>query len=474
MVDVGFQLTGDWLQCSSKRRLEIVSPQGEVIGRVPAMTREEVDRALSKSRRVQKEWAKVPLYERGQILLTWADELIKRSDEIADMIMKEVGKKKSSAKDEVTRTADLIRYTVEEGKRIHGEMMKGDSFQGGSAGKVAIIEREALGLVLAISPFNYPVNLSAAKLAPALISGNAVVLKPATQGSISALLMADALMTAGLPKGVLHVVTGRGSEIGDWLVAHPAIDMISFTGGTKTGQDIARKAGMIPTVLELGGKDPAIVLEDADVEKAAGQIVSGAFSYSGQRCTAIKRVLVMEEVADQLVEQIQKKVEGLRVGLPEDDADVTPLIDSASADFVHSLILDALEKGAVSRTEYRKEGNLISPTVLDHVTEEMRVSWEEPFGPVLPIIRVTSEQEAVETANQSEYGLQASVFTKNMDKAFSIASQLDVGTVQLNGKTERGPDHFPFLGVKKSGAGVQGVRKSIESMTREKVTVLNL
>ncbi|MEW9669341.1 NADP-dependent glyceraldehyde-3-phosphate dehydrogenase [Ammoniphilus sp. 3BR4] len=468
-------MNGEWRTSESNRFIDILSPSNqEVVGRVPAMTRSEVELSIAGAVNAQREWADLPVHERGRVLLDWADELVKMQDEIANAIMMEVGKKLGSAKDEVVRTADLIRYTVEEGKRVHGEMMKGDSFTGGSSKKMAIIGREPLGVILAISPFNYPVNLSAAKIAPALISGNTVVLKPATQGSISALLMAKALVNAGMPDGVLNVVTGKGSEIGDFLVTHPSIRMISFTGGTKTGQDIAQKAAMIPLVLELGGKDPAIVLEDANLQEAAKQIVSGAFSYSGQRCTAIKRIVVMDSVADQLIEELKLQVEKLTVGLPQQNTDITPLIDKESADFVHGLIQDAILKGASVITGNKRVDNLIYPTVLDHVTKEMRVAWEEPFGPVLPIIRIQGEEEAVELTNQSEYGLQASIFTQNMDKAFAMAAKLEVGTVQFNGRTERGPDHFPFLGVKNSGLGVQGVRKSIESMTREKVLVLNL
>jgi glyceraldehyde-3-phosphate dehydrogenase (NADP+) len=305
-VNYTFLLNGEWRNSESNLFIDIFSPSNqELVGRVPMMTMPEVNAAIEGARTAQKKWANLPIHERGQILLRWADLLIEIADMISETIMKEVGKKRSAAKDEVIRTADLIRYNVEEGKRLHGETMRGDSFYGGNARKVAIIQKEPLGVVLAISPFNYPVNLSAAKIAPALITGNTVVFKPATQGSISALLMVKALHQAGLPDGVLNVVVGRGSEIGDYIVTHPSIHMISFTGGTKTGLDIAQKTVMKPLVLELGGKDPAIVLEDADLELAAKQIVSGAFSYSGQRCTAIKRVLVMNEVADELVDKIK-------------------------------------------------------------------------------------------------------------------------------------------------------------------------
>ena len=395
-------------------------------------------------------------------------------EELATIMMKEVGKAYQDAIKEVERTADLIHYTVEEAIHLSGESLNGEHFPGGSRSKLAVIERVPLGVVLAISPFNYPVNLAAAKLAPALITGNTVIFKPATQGSISGTKMIEALAKTNLPAGVLNLVTGKGSVIGDYLIEHDDIALVTFTGGTSTGERIAQKAKMIPLVMELGGKDPAIICEDANLELAAKQIVSGAYSYSGQRCTAIKRVLVHRSVADELVSLIQSEVEKLSVGSPEVNATIVPLIDEQSADFVQGLIDDALEKGATLVLGNKREENLIYPTLLDHVTKEMRIAWEEPFGPVLPIIRVDSQEEAIEIANASEYGLQASVFTQNLDKALTIARKLETGSIQINGRTERGPDHLPFIGIKKSGLGIQGVRRSIESMTREKVIILNI
>ena len=227
--------------------------------------------------------------------------------------------------------------------------------------------------------------------------------------------------------------------------------------------------------MELGGKDAAIVLKDADLDLAAKNIVAGAYSYSGQRCTAIKRVLVVNEVADKLVEKIKMEIKNLKVGNPlELDADVVPLIDTKSADFVEGLINDAINLGGNLVVGGNREGNLIYPTLIDNVTKEMRIAWEEPFGPVLPIIRVNNVEEAIEIANRSEYGLQSSVFTENINDAFYVADKLEVGTVQVNNKTERGPDHFPFLGVKSSGVGVQGIKYSIEAMTRLKATIINV
>lgn len=466
---------GQWKSSESGETIAIVSPYlKRSIGSVQALTQDEVNQCIQSAKAAQPDWSLMSIYDRAHYLHAWADGLLKMKEELATIMMKEVGKAYQDAIKEVERTADLIHYTVEEAIHLSGESLNGEHFPGGSRSKLAVIERVPLGVVLAISPFNYPVNLAAAKLAPALITGNTVIFKPATQGSISGTKMIEALAKTNLPAGVLNLVTGKGSVIGDYLIEHDDIALVTFTGGTSTGERIAQKAKMIPLVMELGGKDPAIICEDANLELAAKQIVSGAYSYSGQRCTAIKRVLVHRSVADELVSLIQSEVEKLSVGSPEDNATIVPLIDEQSADFVQGLIDDALEKGATLVLGNKREENLIYPTLLDHVTKEMRIAWEEPFGPVLPIIRVNSQEEAIEIANASEYGLQASVFTQNLDKALTIARKLETGSIQINGRTERGPDHLPFIGIKKSGLGIQGVRRSIESMTREKVIILNI
>ena len=466
---------GQWKSSESGETIAIVSPYLKTsIGSVQALTQDEVNQCIQSAKAAQPDWSLMSIYDRAHYLHAWADELLKMKEELATIMMKEVGKAYQDAIKEVERTADLIHYTVEEAIHLSGESLNGEHFPGGSRSKLAVIERVPLGVVLAISPFNYPVNLAAAKLAPALITGNTVIFKPATQGSISGTKMIEALAKTNLPAGVLNLVTGKGSVIGDYLIEHDDIALVTFTGGTSTGERIAQKAKMIPLVMELGGKDPAIICEDANLELAAKQIVSGAYSYSGQRCTAIKRVLVHRSVADELVSLIQSEVEKLSVGSPEDNATIVPLIDEQSADFVQGLIDDALEKGATLVLGNKREENLIYPTLLDHVTKEMRIAWEEPFGPVLPIIRVDSQEEAIEIANASEYGLQASVFTQNLDKALTIARKLETGSIQINGRTERGPDHLPFIGIKKSGLGIQGVSRSIESMTREKVIILNI
>ena len=468
-------INGEWKASNTGNLIDIFSPiDGSKVGSVPAMSKEEVDEVIEAAKIAQKEWAKVPLIERTKILNKAAFLLLDYQKEIAEVLVVEIAKDITSSLSEVKRTSDFILFTADAAKQMRGEMLSADAFPGYGKDRVSFVNRYPLGVILAIAPFNYPINLSVSKIAPAIAAGNSVVLKPPTQGAISALYIAKIFEMAGLPKGVLNTITGRGSEIGDYAVTHKDIDFINFTGSTEVGKHISQITVMKPLLMELGGKDAAIVLEDADLKDAAKDIVNGAFSYSGQRCTAVKRVIVVEEVADELVGYIKERVSHLKTGDPrKSDTVIVPLISEESADFVCELIEDALSKGGTLILGNKREKNLVYPTLIDYVTEEMRLAWEEPFGPVLPIIRVESVEKAIQIANASEYGLQSAVFTKDIDKAFQIANALDVGTVQINNKTERGPDHFPFLGVKSSGMGIQGIRYSIEAMTRVKAMVIN-
>lgn len=468
---------GEWISSSSGNFIDINSPvDNSLVGRVPAMTVEEVDVSMESASKVQKEWKSIPLNAKADILYKAADLLIENIDELSHVMMMEIAKDMKSCRSEVTRSADFIKFTADCAKNLYGESIPSDSFPGTKKNKISIVKREPLGVVLAISPFNYPINLAASKIAPAVIIGNSVVLKPATQGSISGLHLARIFEMAGLPKGVLNTVTGRGSEIGDYITSHKYVDFINFTGSTEVGERISKHSLMVPLLMELGGKDAAIVLEDSDLDLVADNIASGAYSYSGQRCTAVKRVLAVDKIADELVEKVKMRIEKFKIGnlLENESVDIVPLISEKSADYVSQLIADAEIKGADLVIGGKREGNLIYPTLFDKVTTDMRIAWEEPFGPVVPIIRVKDMDEAVEIANASEYGLQGSIFTKNIYDAFNIADKLEVGTVQINGKTERGPDNFPFLGTKSSGMGTQGIKYSIESMSRPKLTVVNL
>jgi len=470
-----YYVSGTWKKSSSGKTIVIKNPYNdEIVGAVQACTTEEVNQVINAAKESLECWGEKTQRERADILRKAATLMREWANPLGYIMMKEIGKPLKSAISEINRTAELFEATSEAGLQQEGEAIFGDAFKGFGKDKMSMTYRVPLGVILCIGPFNYPFNLTGSKIAPALMAGNTVVVKPPSQGAISPLFFGLILEKAGVPPGVLNIITGKGSEIGDYLVQHPLVSMVSFTGSSETGKQIASVAGMKPLLLELGGKDAAIVLDDANLELTADAIVSGAFSYSGQRCTAVKRVLPMPGIADQLIELVKTKVLNLTIGNPEENVTIGPLITSKQCDYVQGLIDDALEKGTTLICGNKREKNIMWPTLLDNVTTEMRIAWEEPFGPVLPFIRVRSAEEAIAISNKSEYGLQGMIFTENIDLAFNIAQELEVGTVQINGKSERGPDHFPFLGTKSSGLGTQGIKYSIEAMTRPKVIVMNL
>jgi len=478
---------GSWKKSESGSTISSTKPQAmsEVASVVQACTASEIDFAFQSADAAQKKWRCVPLWKRAKVIKDAAGLLRSAADTIAPMLTAEVCKSLKSAKDEVVRTADLLEYTAEEAIRVlsAGEMITSDAFQGTGRTKLSLVQRVPLGVVVCVPPFNYPVNLAGSKIGPALASGNASLVKPPSAGAASTLSLCAAIYAAlvaefGADSDILPVITcitGRGRDIGDLLTTHSLAKATSFTGGS-TGLSVAKKAGMIPMQMELGGKDPAIIAEDADIPLVVSSIVKGAFSYQGQRCTAVKVVFVHESIADEVIEKVAQGVAKLSVGRPEDNVDVAAVISKSSADWIESLYKDAIEKGAVAHalTPFKRDENLLYPVVLDQVPTTADIVFEEQFGPVLPLVRVKSVEEAIALANSGKYGLQACVFTKSAERAVMLADQLEAGTVQINAPPARGPDHFPFQGVKESGIGSQGVRYSIEAMTKIKSTVINL
>ncbi|PPE05441.1 NADP-dependent glyceraldehyde-3-phosphate dehydrogenase [Williamsoniiplasma lucivorax] len=455
-----------------KEVVEILNPTSLTIaGVVPALSAEDIKNAYQAAKNAQKSWEHLQLLERIKILNQWRDLIWKNKEELATIIMHEVAKAYKDALSEVERTIEYIDYTFQEAMRLEPMALTGAGM--GVKNKYGIFERVAKGVGLAISPFNYPINLALAKIAPALVMGNTLVFKPATAGSLIGAKLGQLAHEAQIPAGVFNVVTGRGRDIGDDLTNNPHLNFISFTGSTKTGQHILQTASTKDVVLELGGKDPAIVLDDLKLDFYANEIISGAFSYSGQRCTAIKRVITTDAIADKIVPILKEKVEKLKVGTPQDNAQITPMIDQVSADFVLELIQDAKKQGAEIVTGDRHEKNLLWPTLIDHVTPAMKIAWEEPFGPVLPVLRINDLDQMIKVANDSNYGLQASIYTQNLNQAIHIAKTLEVGTININGKSQRGPDSFPFLGIKDSGVGAQGIHETLLSVTRLKGIVIN-
>lgn len=471
----GFLGPKGWQPSASQKLLPIHSPiDGSVVGQVQACTRDEALEVTGGAAQAWRAWNARPVHERVAVLDKASELLLQHEAALADQLTLEIGKTHAEARMEVVRTSQLIQYFAEEGRRYYGQIVPADSFPGYGRDKLCMVNREPMGVVLAISPFNYPLNLSASKIAPALVTGNAVVFKPALQGAIAALMMVELFREAGVPDGLLAAVTGTNEEIGDALVTAPEVGLISFTGSTEVGERIARLARFRALQLEMGGKDASIVLDDASVERSVKEIMKGAFSYSTQRCTAIKRLILLPDIADRFLEAFLPQVERLQVGDPRDpDISIGPLISDRAADRVWDLLQEALEKGARALTGNRREGRLIWPTVLEGVSDEMRIAREEQFGPVLPVFRVPDVESAIELANRSTYGLQSSVFACDLDDAFYVARRLEVGTVNINRGDSRGPDHFPFAGVKDSGLGTQGVHYSLEAMTQLKSIVIN-
>lgn len=460
-------LDNEFKDSQSTETIKVYSPwDGTEIGSLAAANESEAKYAVESAAQAFKTWRYSNLSDRIAILSKAHTLLSQRIPELAQLLKSEIAKNDADAKSEIERSLEYLELTIDAAKFLKGKAFNADMFPKYERGrKQAVYKREGLGVVLAISPFNYPINLSITKIAPALIMGNTVVFKPATVGALTAFEFYKAFIEVGLPKGVLNFITGSSSKIGDVLLTHPQISLIAFTGSTRVGDHIRKVSNGVPLLLELGGKDNAIVTANADLDRAASEIVSGAFSYNGQRCTAQKLVLVYESVAAELINKIQSKMQELQM---------TPMIDAGAADYVQELIQDAKDKGAQMIIEGIREGNLLRPCLLSNINPEMRLFKEEQFGPALPLVSVSSEQQAIEYANMSDFGLQASVYTKDIEEAYRIADQLEVGTVQINGRGDRGPDNYPFGGVKGSGMAMQGLEESLELMSRGKLTVLNL
>lgn len=467
----------EWKASASNKMIEVHSPiDDSIVGKLQVVTTAEIDDVLGRAKASQRAWEATPLNQRITIMHLAADWVRHFEEYLTTLLAREIGKTVDEAKSEIKRTADLIDYFADEAQSIRGEELDSDNFPGYDKGRIAIIERVAYGTVLAIAPFNYPVNLSASKIAPALLVGNSVVFKPPTQGGISGVHLTQIFAKAGVPAGVITCVTGTGADIGDYLVSHPLVDLITFTGSSNTGEAIAHKAGMKPLVFECGGNNPAIVLPDADMNLAAREIIKGAFSYAGQRCTAIKYVLGLRTTIDQLVPVVLKQMgELVHMGDPRSPETklVGPVVSLASAKEIEKYIADAVGQGASVVNGGKRTDAYIEPTVLTNVKPNWTICTCEVFGPILSFISVQSIDEAITTVNASQFGLQASVFTKDEGSGIVFAKQLNVGTVQINGSPQRGPDHFPFLGIKRSGLGVQGVHYSLEEMSRLRPIVIN-
>jgi acyl-CoA reductase-like NAD-dependent aldehyde dehydrogenase len=480
-------IDGSWVNSENGETLQAVNPAtSEVLDHFPKATREDARKAIDAAVDARSKAEEMTAYDRSKILLKVAQMLEQRSNEMAKLIAQNVGKPISDAEAETARAALTLTFASEEAKRLYGQTIPLDShpFPPGNKNRLGFTIREAVGVVVAISPFNFPLNLLLHKVAPAIAAGNTVVAKPPSDGPLPGLLIAKMFEDAGLPKGILNVVTGPGSEVGTELVSNPNVDAVSFTGDTATGRFIAEKAAATNkrVLLELGGHDPMIILDDADVTKAAKSAVQGVFTYSGQVCTATKRIIVESKAKDKFLESFTQNVRNLKVGNPlERTTNVGPVINDQGLKKISSLIEDAVGQGAVLLTggkrldsgEYGR-GYFYAPTILDNVHEKMEIAQKEIFGPVAPILIAEDDTNAVQTANSTVYGLQSSIFTSNLARGLKLAKKIRAGAVLINDRTNMRWDNAPFGGVKRSGLGREGVSLAVMELTELKFIVANL
>lgn len=466
-----------WQFSTSDHTNDVISPiDNQILGRTEVVTTAEIDQAVKAAKAAQLKWAATSLNTRVTAMKLVADYLREYANELGLILAKEIAKPLAGAIEEFTRSAEMIDAFISEIRSLRGEELQSDQFPGGKPGQTAHVHRVPRGIILAIAPFNYPINLAVSKLAPALLTGNTVIFKPPTYGSLAGAYLTEIFLKSGLPEGVLSFITGSGSQIGDYLTRHPDLSMIAFTGSSETGEKICRTGGLTDCLFECGGNNPLIVLGDANLELTTEQVAKGAFSYSGQRCTAVKYVLGLPSVLDKLIPLVVEYTKyNIKLGNPlEQGINMGPVISEKAADIIMRRIEAAVKTGAqVVYGGTRQKVNYIEPTILKKVTPEMEIVKTETFGPVVSFITIEDIEDAVKIINASKYGLQASIFTEDEGAGISLADKINVGTVQINSNPQRGPDHFPFLGVKSSGLGVQGVRYSLEAMTRLKSTVIN-
>ena len=464
-------LDGEWIETGEW--IDVRSPySGDVVGRVPKAGAAEARRAVDAAERAMRE--PLPAHKRAEILVRVAGQLGRRHEEVAQIIAAEAGKPLKAARVEVSRAMSTYTMSAVVARTLAGEMVPMDGSQAG-VGKLAFTLRLPVGVVGAISPFNFPLNLVAHKLAPALAAGCAVVLKPASQTPLSALMLAELEAEAGLPAGWLNVLVGPAAEIGDVLVEDQRVRMITFTGSAEVGWKLAERAPRKRVNLELGNATPVIVEADADLEAAATKLAANAFSFAGQSCISIQRVYVQREAYDELLARFLPKVEALALGDPADEeTDVGPLIDRDNRERVLSWIEEARSAGADVLAGGTLDGELIRPTVLANAAPELKVSCEEVFGPVCTINPYDTLDEAIELANGTRYGLQAGIFTSSLETALAAAQRLEFGGVTVNEAPTFRADQMPYGGVKDSGNTREGPRYAVREMTEERLVIVDL
>jgi acyl-CoA reductase-like NAD-dependent aldehyde dehydrogenase len=474
---------GEWRPPAGGTYAPVIDPStGRSIGEAPLASANEAREAVEVAAGVEESWGATPGHVRARILRAAAARLRDDREEMARLIAREVGKPITDARVEADRAVGVFELAAEEIRHLGGESFPADAYErpAGNEQRFLFTVRDPIGVVVAIGPFNFPLNLLSHKVAPALAAGNPVVAKPTSAAPFTALRLAGHLAAAGLPPGALNVVVGPGRTVGDALVEHPSTRLVTFTGSTEVGKGIAEKAGRHAkrVILEMGGMDPFIVLDDSSLAVAVAAAARGAFGYSGQVCTASKRFLVQDSVAEQFARSLADKARSLRVGPAlEETTEVGPLIDAAAVTRMEELVADARSHSAKVLTGGSRPaggvGSFYTPTVMDEVPEDARVAREEPFGPIAPVLRFHDLDDAVRIANSTPYGLQAAVFTRDLARGFALAKRIRAGGVHLNDPTTLRWDALPFGGVKESGLGREGLRYAMQEMTEVKLISVN-
>lgn len=466
-------IAGKWVE--KKTCIEVTNPfDGSVIDTVPCADASDVEAALEGAVRGAEAMRKLSARERSEILAKAAGLLRERSADFAGTIAREVGKTLREAEVEVERAGQTIVIASEEAKRIAGEMIPFDASPGGET-KMGFYIRVPVGVVLAITPFNVPLNLACHKVAPAIAAGNAVILKPATATPLADLMLGQVLLDAGMPPEAVSVITGRGGDIGSLLISDPRVRVVTFTGSPEVGECITKTAGLKKCAMELGSNSCAIVMDDADLDEAAIRVRRGGYAVAGQVCISVQRVIVHEKVYDAFLGKLVPLVGQIRAGNQLDSCtDMGPMISEDEAKRAESWIGEAVSAGAKCLLPVHRIGALLNPTVLVDVTPEMKVWAKEAFGPLVVVVKCRDFDHAIELANTSDYGLQAGIFTNNLDYALRAVREIEVGGVMVNDVPAYRADAMPYGGVKRSGFGREGPKFAIEEMTEIKVVTFQM
>ncbi|MEC3885633.1 aldehyde dehydrogenase family protein [Halobacillus litoralis] len=469
-MKIGSIINGEEYQEDSREIMIVKNPYNEeIVAELALANEDDLNKAIDISYDTfHQTMKKMPAHDRADILLRASELLEERKDDFAETITKEAGKPLQFSQGEVQRSVQVLRFAAEEAKHIEGKVIPMDAAIGGE-NRIGFTKRVPLGVVAAITPFNFPLNLTLHKVAPAIAAGNTIVLKPAEKTPVSAYKLVQLLHEAGLPKGALNFLLGTGKEIGDPLVKHDKIHKVTFTGSLPVGRTIRENAGFKKVTLELGSNSPNILFEDADLDYAVSSLVKGAFAFSGQVCISAQRIYVHQNIYERFLSAFIEKTEALKIGDPmNEDTDFGPMINEDEAQRAKMWIDDAVDNGAKVETGGERDGTLLKPTIMTNVKSDMKIIAEEVFAPIVSVIPFSSENQVVHQSNDSIYGLQAGIFTRDIDRAFRVADQLEMGGVWINEMSTYRQDNHPYGGVKKSGIGREGVQYALEDMTELK------